>query len=218
MRNRLLLFIQIAALVLSTTRAISSHRESLLQILSKHPNGHLDPSVRRTFESHLNEYYASLGDGDKDDILFQIGSSVFNIDLPDSAKPQGPIPDYPPEKIEKEGCIIPFDYMKSFMKDVFLSYGIPEDRAETCSHVLIESDLRGIDSHGIGRLKSIYCDRMDQGILQPSPPIDIIRETDTTAMVDGNLGKFTMALDSSIERTWSIHFCFRFILLCPIAS
>lgn len=34
----------------------------------------------------------------------------------------------------------------------------------------------------------IYCDRMDQGILQPDTPIEIIKETDTTAFVEGNLG------------------------------
>ena len=78
--------------------------------------------------------------------------------------------------------------MKQFMKEVFLSYGVPEDRAETCSEVLIEADKRGIDSHGLGRLKPIYCDRIDQGILWPSKPIDVLKETDTTALVDGNLG------------------------------
>ena len=71
------------------------------------------------------------------------------------------------------------------MKDVFLSYGVTPERAETCSEVLIESDKRGIDSHGLGRLKPIYCDRMDNGILFPDKPIDVVSESDTTALVDG---------------------------------
>jgi len=50
------------------------------------------------------------------------------------------------------------------------------------------SPLSGIDSHGLGRLKPIYCDRMDNGILYASKPIDIISESETTALVDGNLG------------------------------
>jgi len=53
---------------------------------------------------------------------------------------------------------------------------------------LIEADRRGIDSHGLGRLKPIYCDRMDQGILWPDKPIQVLKETETTALVDGNLG------------------------------
>jgi hypothetical protein len=53
---------------------------------------------------------------------------------------------------------------------------------------LVEADLQGIDLHGLDRLKPIYCDRMDQGILQPDTPIEIIKETDTTVLIDGNLG------------------------------
>lgn len=79
--------------------------------------------------------------------------------------------------------ILDFDYMKSFMKEVFLSYGVAPENAETCSDVLIESDKRGIDSHGLGRLKPIYCDRMDDGILFPDKPIDVLKESDCTALV-----------------------------------
>jgi len=74
------------------------------------------------------------------------------------------------------------------MTDVFLSYGVPASQADTCADVLIEADRRGIDSHGIGRLKPIYCDRIDKGILKPTAPIDVVKETDCTALVDGNLG------------------------------
>jgi hypothetical protein len=43
-------------------------------------------------------------------------------------------------------------------------------------------------SHGIGRLKPIYFDRISKGILKPFAPVEIIRESPTTALVDGNLG------------------------------
>ncbi|KAH8046352.1 oxidoreductase [Aureococcus anophagefferens] len=85
-------------------------------------------------------------------------------------------------------AIVPFDFMKQFMKDTLVAYGVPEAEAETSAEVLIEADRRGIDSHGIGRLKPIYCDRMDQGILFPHKPIDVVRESPTSALVDGNLG------------------------------
>ena len=74
------------------------------------------------------------------------------------------------------------------MKDVFVTYGCSEEQAEVCSEVLIEADKRGIDSHGLGRLKPIYCDRIDKGILWANKPISVIRETETTALIDGNLG------------------------------
>ena len=57
-----------------------------------------------------------------------------------------------------------------------------------CADVLIEADKRGIDSHGVGRLKPIYFDRIKKGILNPYMPITVVRESPTTALVDGNLG------------------------------
>jgi LDH2 family malate/lactate/ureidoglycolate dehydrogenase len=74
------------------------------------------------------------------------------------------------------------------MKDVFLSYGVSPDRAATCADVLTKADERGIHSHGLGRLKPIYCDRMDAGIVFPDKPITVVKETSTTALLDGNLG------------------------------
>ena len=34
------------------------------------------------------------------------------------------------------------------MKDVFMKVGVPEEDAEICADVLMESDRRGIESHG----------------------------------------------------------------------
>ena len=84
--------------------------------------------------------------------------------------------------------IVSFDYMKEFIIQVFLSYGVSPSRAEVCADVLIEADKRGIDSHGLGRLKNIYCDRMDKGILHADQPIDIVAESEACALVDGHLG------------------------------
>ena len=74
------------------------------------------------------------------------------------------------------------------MLAVFEGLGVPAKEAKICADVLIEADKRGIDSHGIGRLKPIYCDRVDQGILKPIAPITIVKETQASALVDGNLG------------------------------
>ena len=85
-------------------------------------------------------------------------------------------------------CIIPFEYMNDFMKDTLMAYGVPEKEAIISADVLIEADKRGIDSHGIGRLKPIYCDRIDANILYPYKEMKTIRESDTSALVDGGLG------------------------------
>ena len=96
---------------------------------------------------------------------------------------------YPGKNPPVDGsCILPFEYMEAFMLAVFEGLGVPAKEAKICADVFIEADKRGIDSHGIGRLKPIYCDRVDAGILKPIAPITIVKETQASALVDGNLG------------------------------
>lgn len=78
--------------------------------------------------------------------------------------------------------------LESFMKQVFIKLGTPEEQAAIVAQVLIAADKKGIDSHGIGRLKPIYIDRIDQGVLNPITKTDIVKETETTAVLDGNNG------------------------------
>lgn len=83
---------------------------------------------------------------------------------------------------------IDFDTMERFMVDVFKGVGVPEEDAKICADVLITSDKRGIDSHGIGRLKPIYYDRIKEGIQHPITEFEIVREGMTTAVIDGHDG------------------------------
>ena len=83
---------------------------------------------------------------------------------------------------------ISFDTMERFMVDVFKGVGVPEADAKVCADVLITSDKRGIDSHGIGRLKPIYYDRIKEGIQNPVTQFEIVREGLTTAVIDGHDG------------------------------
>lgn len=75
-----------------------------------------------------------------------------------------------------------------FVTDVFMGYGVPEADARICTDVLLESDKRGIESHGMNRLKPIYLDRIKKGIQFPVTNIEIIKETPTTAVIDGHNG------------------------------
>jgi LDH2 family malate/lactate/ureidoglycolate dehydrogenase len=81
-----------------------------------------------------------------------------------------------------------FEVLQAFMKEVFIKSGVPEHDAAICAEVLIESDKRGIESHGIGRFKPIYIDRIKAGVLNPNTKIDVVREGPATAVIDGNDG------------------------------
>ncbi len=77
--------------------------------------------------------------------------------------------------------------LENFMKDVFIGLGVPEEDAKIIADVLITSDLRGIDSHGIQRCK-MYYDRIREGIYEVKTKIDVIKDGPTTALWDGNCG------------------------------
>lgn len=168
-----------------TNPNVNKIRQEVLELIGKNPGGHLDAKIRGEVSSKLLEY-SNTPDVDTSDIVFVIGKSVFGVNIP-VTKPDASTATGEKEQVSKD-VIIDFEYMKEFMKDVFLTYGCTEDQAEISSEVLIEADKRGIDSHGLGRLKPIYCDRIDKGILWSNKPITVIKETETTALVDGNLG------------------------------
>lgn len=78
--------------------------------------------------------------------------------------------------------------LEQFVQQVFIQLGTPEAEARTIAEVLLSADRKGIDSHGIGRLKPIYVDRIDQGILAPATRLQLVTESPTTAVFDGHNG------------------------------
>ena len=81
-----------------------------------------------------------------------------------------------------------WDEIREFMLRAFTAYGVPEADAEICTDVLLESDRRGIESHGCNRFKPIYIDRIVKGTLLPVTEIEILRETPTTVVMDAHNG------------------------------
>ncbi|HWQ79737.1 MAG TPA: Ldh family oxidoreductase, partial [Anaerovoracaceae bacterium] len=87
-----------------------------------------------------------------------------------------------------KGNYVDWKTMENFINDVFQKYGIPEEDARICTDVLLESDRLGIESHGVNRFKPIYLDRIKVGIQKPVTEFEIVRQTATTAVVDGHDG------------------------------
>ena len=84
--------------------------------------------------------------------------------------------------------ILDWDTAAKFITDAFMGVGVPKEDAEICTDVLLESDRRGIESHGCNRFKPIYIDRIIAGIQNPVTNFEIVKETETTAVVDGHDG------------------------------
>ena len=94
---------------------------------------------------------------------------------------------------------VPWELMNSFMIDVFKAYGVPEEDAAICADVLLESDRRGIESHGCNRFKPIYIDRIVNGTLLPHTDIEILKETPTTVVMDAHDGMGMVASHRMME-------------------
>ena len=94
---------------------------------------------------------------------------------------------------------VPWKLMNDFIVDAFRAYGMPKEDAVICADVILESDRRGIESHGCNRLKPIYLDRFENGTLLPVTKTEIIKETPTTVVVDANDGSGMVASKKAMD-------------------
>lgn len=95
---------------------------------------------------------------------------------------------------------VPWELMNAFLIDAFQGYGVPESDAAICADVLLESDRRGIESHGCNRFKPIYIDRIVNGTLLPVTKVEIVKETPTTLVMDAHDGMGMVASHQMMER------------------
>jgi L-2-hydroxycarboxylate dehydrogenase (NAD+) len=90
------------------------------------------------------------------------------------------------DKIE-DIIYVEVDILKNFIRDVFIGLGVPEEDTKIIADVIINSDMKGIESHGIQRLK-MYYDRIREGIYNPVTQIEIVNDNNAIAVIDGNCG------------------------------
>jgi L-2-hydroxycarboxylate dehydrogenase (NAD+) len=81
----------------------------------------------------------------------------------------------------------PWPRLHEFCAGVFRHLGVPEGEARLAADVLSAADRRGIDSHGVARLRT-YFDLLSIGKINPRARPRIARETASTATVDGDNG------------------------------
>ncbi|MDH3602506.1 MAG: Ldh family oxidoreductase [Candidatus Tectomicrobia bacterium] len=70
---------------------------------------------------------------------------------------------------------------------IFQAAGAPEEEAQTVMEHLVGANLAGHDSHGVILIPA-YVGRIKRGHIVPGAPLDIERESPTTAHLNGNWG------------------------------
>ncbi len=83
---------------------------------------------------------------------------------------------------------VPIDALLRFAEALLAKLGVPADDARLTSQLLIETDLRGIESHGIAHLVDFYVRRLQGAEINPKPAISITREAASAATIDGDRG------------------------------
>jgi LDH2 family malate/lactate/ureidoglycolate dehydrogenase len=73
------------------------------------------------------------------------------------------------------------------ISEVLRAWGMPPDVVRTAADVMTDTDLAGIDSHGISMLM-LYEEALGLEQLNPTPTPRIVRESPVTALVDGDAG------------------------------
>jgi LDH2 family malate/lactate/ureidoglycolate dehydrogenase len=99
------------------------------------------------------------------------------------------------------GIRVPAAEMRLLAAALFEKAGTSGEDAERMSSILVETDLRGIFSHGTKAVPG-YIRAMLDGQVNPRPVIRVIQESATTRVVDGDGGMGHLACD--VGTRWAI--------------
>ena len=83
--------------------------------------------------------------------------------------------------------LVPADTIHRQISAVLAAWGMPADVVRTAADVMTDTDLAGIDSHGISMLM-LYEEALGLEQLNPAPKPRVVRESPVTALVDGDGG------------------------------
>ncbi len=88
-----------------------------------------------------------------------------------------------------------------FIEEALTAAGAPLADAQLVATILLAADLRGIESHGIARLRWFYVDRLRRGTIEAHPTVTTVRETPTSLAIDGGNGLGHPISHRAMERT-----------------
>jgi LDH2 family malate/lactate/ureidoglycolate dehydrogenase len=77
--------------------------------------------------------------------------------------------------------------LRTGLAGILSGAGVPSEQAEVVAGLLVEADLRGVDSHG-AHLMSMYATRLASGDIKASTTVTTISDDGSTVHLDGGLG------------------------------
>ena len=86
-----------------------------------------------------------------------------------------------------QDVVINAKVLKRFVCAVFERLDTEPDTATIVADHLVEANLKGHDSHGVGMLPA-YVQNAKAGLLQVNKPMDVLRDNGAVVMIDGQHG------------------------------
>jgi len=93
------------------------------------------------------------------------------------------------------------DDLRAFVERALTSVGVDDEQARIVGDVLVAADRRGIESHGVARLRWFYVDRIRNGRIATRPRYEIVRERGTSLLIDAGNGLGHPASHFAMTRT-----------------
>jgi L-2-hydroxycarboxylate dehydrogenase (NAD+) len=87
----------------------------------------------------------------------------------------------------ERGSIVQAEALVNFCERVFTAMGVSAEDARVTADVLVQANLRGIDSHGVARLAR-YVNGLRDGVMIARPEEQVVVETPTTVTIDAGAG------------------------------
>jgi LDH2 family malate/lactate/ureidoglycolate dehydrogenase len=103
---------------------------------------------------------------------------------------------------------VPAETVRAQILAIFDAWGMERALARTAAEVMIETDLAGVDSHGVSMLMD-YDDYRRRGKLNLKAKPKVMRETPVTALVDADAGlghpAAVMGMKLAVEKAKKMH-------------
>ena len=98
-----------------------------------------------------------------------------------------------------DAVVVQGDDLKGTVAPIFEKMGVPADDAQLAADVLVQADLRGVDTHGVSNMLRSYITGYQNGSINPRPDWKVIRESPRTANIDSDRGLGTIVTPKAME-------------------
>ncbi len=86
------------------------------------------------------------------------------------------------------GVLFPAPRLREWTEKVFQKVGVSAADSVLLTDSLIEANLRGVDTHGITRMMTVYVKRIQTGVVKAKTEVSVVRDKPSTALVECSNG------------------------------